>query len=351
MVAAEAMSDSSDLSQITPALRRRIETTTSVRVTDRINKVPDAGTIRALNGHEVQVMHNGVVVEKDCYGGPWMTEVITRLRGHHEPQEEIAFAEVVDALERDTPEPVMVELGSYWAYYSLWLKSQVPPTTVVLVEPDEVNLQVGIRNFDLNGLAVSSAVHAAVGARHGSAVGITYESDGITRPVRAVTLDGLVADEQLSRVDLVLCDVQGAEVDMLAGATGLVRAGRVRFMVISTHWSDTDPLIHQTCRARIECLGGHIICEISIPESCSGDGLIVASFDVRDRDMQIDIPFIRARDSEVGELEWMVARRLGWRGIAWGVADLVPRSTRQRLGSTRIGAAVRHRLAARKAVL
>ncbi len=154
---------SSDLSRFQPDLRRRIELTTSVRVSDRIEKVPDAGPIRTVQGLEVQVMHNGVVVEKDCYEGPWMTEVIARLRGHHEPQEEVAFAEIVDRLRMDTPEPVMVELGSYWAYYSLWLKSEIPSATVVLVEPGPANLQVGIRNFKLNGLRAPSAVPAAVG--------------------------------------------------------------------------------------------------------------------------------------------------------------------------------------------
>jgi FkbM family methyltransferase len=339
-----------DLSRLDPDLRRRVEMTTSVRVTDRIEKVAQAGSIQMVDGHEVQVMHNGVVVEKDCYGGPWMTEVISRLRGHHEPQEEIAFAEIVDTLEADTTAPVMIELGSYWAYYSLWVKHQIPSSTVVLVEPDERNLQVGVRNFELNQLAPSEVVHAAVGAAHNSTVDIQYESDGVIRPVRAVTLDGLVADTGLERVDLLLCDVQGAEVEMLAGAAASVRDGKVRFMVISTHWSDTAPLIHQVCRARIERLGGHIICEHSLPESCSGDGLIVASFDPRDREMHIDVPIVRARDSEVGELEWVIAGRSGWRGIVWGAVDLVPASTRRRLGVSRLGHALHRRLAARRAV-
>jgi FkbM family methyltransferase len=339
---------STDLSRFEPELQRRIELATSVRATDRIEKVPDAGTIRTVNGHDVQVMHNGVVVEKDCYGGPWMTEIIARLRGHHEPQEEVAFAEIVERLTADTPEPVMVELGSSWAYYSLWLKSEIPAATVVLLEPDPANLQVGVRNFKLNGLSVASAVHAAVGAHHDTTIKLTCESDRVTRPIRAVTLDGLMGDEHLSRVDLVLCDVQGAETDMLAGATEAVRSGRVRFMVISTHWFDTEPLIHQTCRLLVERLGGHIICEHSVPESCSGDGLIVTSFDPRDHDMQIDIPIVRARDSVVGELEWQVARRRGWRGILWGAADLVSLSMRQRLAATRVGAALERRVSALK---
>ena len=336
----------SDLSHFDPSLRRRIEITTRVRVTDRLQKVADAGTIRRLDGHDVQVMHNGVVVEKDCYGGAWMTEIIARLRGHHEPQEEVAFAEIVDRIQKDTSDPVMIELGSFWAYYSLWFKHQIPSSTIVLVEPDPINLQVGVRNFDLNGLSPSVVLQAAVGAQHDSTVDIVCESDGVIRPIRAVTLDHLIADERLPRVDLVLCDVQGAEVEVLAGAAASIADGRVRFMVISTHWADTDPLIHQTCLARLGQLGGHIICEHSLPESCSGDGLIAVSFDPRDRDMSIDVPIVRARDSEVGELEWVIARRSGWRGVLRGVVDVVPLSTRQRVGTTRLGSMLRQRLSA-----
>jgi FkbM family methyltransferase len=244
----------------------------------------------------------------------------------------------------------MVELGAFWAYYSLWFTSVFAAGTVVLVEPDEVNLQVGLSNFALNGWEPPASVHAAVGAQHGETIEIRYESDAALHPVRAVTLEGLAAEQQLARIDLVLCDVQGAEVEMLAGAGPLVAAGRVRFMVVSTHWSPTDPLIHQTCRARIGELGGHIIAEHTIPESCSGDGLIVASFDDRDRQMTIEMPFIRARDSEVGELEWMIASRSGLKGIVWGLVDLVPRSTRERLGASRAGTAIFRRLAARGTV-
>ena len=64
------MTAQADLSRFDPAVRRRIETTTSLRVTDAMPKVPDAGSIQTVDGREVQVMHNGVVVEKDCYGGP-----------------------------------------------------------------------------------------------------------------------------------------------------------------------------------------------------------------------------------------------------------------------------------------
>ena len=340
-----------DLSRFPEDVRRRIEITTRVRATDGIRKVANAGQIETRDGVDVQVMHNGIVVEKDCYYGSWMTEVIERLRGHHEPQEELAFHALVEVLRADTDAPVMVELGSFWGYYSLWLKHEIPEASVVLVEPDPNNLRVGIRNFELNGLLATAHLHAAVGPEHSATVRLKCESDALTREIRTVTLDGLMVEERLPRIDLLLCDAQGAETDMLHGAVEAIRNGRVRFMVISTHWFDERPLVHQTCCALVERLGGRIIADHAISESCSGDGLIVVSFDARDRELRIDLPIVRARESLIGELEWHLARRVGWRGVLRGVVGMLPASTLEAMQSSRAGRAVRTRVFRRQALL
>src|SRR6476646_8671915 len=98
------------------AVQRRIDLTTSCRDADAISKVAEAGAIVERDGTRAQVMHNGVLVEEGCYYGAWMTEIIRRLRGHHEPQEEAAFQLLVERLRADPPaQPAMIELGSFWA--------------------------------------------------------------------------------------------------------------------------------------------------------------------------------------------------------------------------------------------
>jgi FkbM family methyltransferase len=313
---------------------RRIALAERVRATDMLPKVSGAGSVISRDGVDVQVMHNGVLIEKDCYYGAWMTELITRLRGHHEPQEEIAFSALVDILSRDSASPTMVELGSYWGYYSLWMRKTLPGASLILVEPDVRNLEIGRRNFELND-AEGTFIEAAIGPTHGRVIRMMSESDGRRRPVRTITLDGLVTTQGLDRVDLLLCDVQGAEVDMLRGAVHTIREGRLRFVVISTHWLQGRPLIHQTCLTLIAAEGGHVIADHSITESCSGDGLIVASFAPQDAGLVLDIPLVRARESLLGELEWQLARRTGWRGVAHGVADLIPRRLLTRARTSR----------------
>jgi hypothetical protein len=141
------------------------------------------------------------------------------------------------------------------------------------------------------------------------------ESDSVVREVPIVSVDGLLAAEGLDRIDVLVCDVQGAELDVLRGAREALRDKRIRFLVVSTHAVPRDPVLHQRCLAFLEDAGAQIIAEHSIPESCSGDGLIAASFDPRDAGWTVDISIGRARNSLGGELEWRIARMTGWRGL------------------------------------
>jgi FkbM family methyltransferase len=302
----------SDLDPLTAIERHRVELTVAVRDTDPIPKVPNAGEVIVQHGERLQVMHNGVVVSEGRYHGAWMTEVIQRLRGHHEPQEELAFHTVLERLATSSEAPVMLELGSFWAYYSIWAKHRIPSTRLILVEPDAGNLAVGRHNLVLNGMD-ATAVQAAIGSDHDSNVTLTWESDDQPHLTRQVTVDGLMRDFSLSRIDLLLADVQGAETAMLAGCAAALAARRIRFLVVSTHHHSIsdDPLTHQRCLRILNAAGAHLVAEHSVAESCSGDGLIVAAMLPDDRDLRAQTTILRARDTLFGELEWDLARALG----------------------------------------
>lgn len=289
----------------------RIALTTSAADTMRIPKVAGAGEVGVHRGVPFQMMHNGVRVELGGYYGRWMTEVIYRLRGHHEPQEEWAFHQLVKRLQRDTPAPNMIEFGSFWAYYSLWVKHAIPATRCLLIEPDPTHLQVGLRNFALNDMGAES-LHAAVGLPHGETADIAGESDGIVRALPLVSVDGLREQFAMPRVDLMLCDTQGAEIAALQGCERTVADGALRFAVISTHHHSItgDPLTHQRCLDILAGYGAHILVEHTVHESSSGDGLIVASLDKRDAGVTIDVSRTRAADTLFGPLEPELAAAL-----------------------------------------
>jgi FkbM family methyltransferase len=263
---------------------------------DDIPKVPDAGAIVEDESGRVQIMHNGVLVEHGGYFGDWTASIITGLRGHHEPQEEKVFHQAVRRLVGGAR---MIELGAYWAYYSLWFNASIPDAQVLCCEPDPVNLELGRRNATLNGAKLEFRQGAA-GTRHGSRIDFLCQSDFATVVnVPVLSVDGLMAELAWPRLDLLHVDVQGAELDALVGALDTIRAGRIRFVFVSTHHYciSNDPNLHAKCVQLLRDEGGHIITEHTIPESFSGDGLVVASFDPSDRDLVVPVSLNRSGES------------------------------------------------------
>ncbi len=260
---------------------RRIEMTCRCQDCDGIPKVDTAGEVFAEGETQCQRMHNGLKIVEGCYYGGWVTEIIRRLRGHHEPQEEKVFHEL---LRHVPPGSTMIELGAFWSYYSLWFHSAVERARNLMVEPDPHNLEAGRRNFALNGFE-GEFVQSSLGREQRPPMPFLCESDHVTRPIAMASVDGLLRDHGIERIELLLSDIQGAEVEMLHGAERSLSEGRIRFVVISTHHHDIsgDPLTHQKCLAFIREHGGHVLAEHTIAESFSGDGLIVASFAAEDR--------------------------------------------------------------------
>src|ERR1700681_810203 len=151
----------------------RAEMTASCRDCDLIRKVPDSGKVISFEGKTVQIMHNGVRVVAGGYYGDWMTGIIERLRGHHEPQEEVVFHEVLKHL---SPTATMLELGGFWSYYSLWFKSEHgDQRQAYVVEPDPHHIAVGRANAALNHTEITF-VQSSVGAEPIAAASFKTES-------------------------------------------------------------------------------------------------------------------------------------------------------------------------------
>ncbi len=297
----------SQLDRFDEAERARILTTLLCRDSDSIPKVDRAGSVIAHDGLPVQVMHNGVIVVADSYCGPWMTEIIRLMRGHHEPQEELVFHAIIDRLRTDANSaPIMIELGSWWAYYSLWFLRELPLGRAVALEPDPDYLEVGRRNAHLNNAHDRVRfVHGAIGPSPGDYIRFPSQSDDESYEVVQHDLHSLMAHTEIERADVVLADIQGAESILLDRAAGDFLRDAVRFLLVSTHHHSIsgDPLTHQN---GLRCLlesGAHVIAEHSVPESFSGDGLIAVSFDRADQDLCVELSHARARESIFGELE------------------------------------------------
>lgn len=296
-----------------PETARRVLLTISCGDCDDLPKVPEAGQVVERDGTRVQMMHNGVLVEEGGYFGPWMDEIIRCLRGHHEPQEELVVACILERLSRDgIASPSAIELGSYWAFYSLWFLDEFPGGTVVAMEPDADNLELGRRNFALNGRS-GHFVHGVIGPEPGATMTFTSELTDVPFEVPQHDLASLMAAGHLDHVDIVMCDIQGAETLFFEQAAELLARGAVRFAVVSTHHHSISgsAVTHQVLLARLRELGAHVVAEHSVGESFSGDGLIAVSFDERDRDLVVHTSVARQSESLFGALEHDLDRAFG----------------------------------------
>ena len=213
-------------------------------------------------------MHNGLRMVAGGYYGDWTVEVIRRLRGCHEPQEELVFWEVMKRL---PDAPVMIELGAFWAYYTCWFLKDRPAGRAYCVEPDPNNMAIGRANLELNDVQ-ATFIHAAVDAVATGPTPFSCESDGAVRPTPHVSVDALVRDNGIPGIDVLLSDAQGAETAMLEGCLETTRSGKLRFILISTHHHSISghQLTHHSCLTRVRDLGGHVFAEHSVAESFSG---------------------------------------------------------------------------------
>jgi FkbM family methyltransferase len=211
-------------------------------------------------------MHNGLKVRLGQYHGAWMTEIIRALKGHHEPQEERIFHEVLKVLPEGA---LMMEAGSYWAYYSMWFQSRVKNGRAFMLEPIAFKLQTSIDNFRLNGMqgAFHNVFVGAVSAERARFV----DWDGSVLQLRCVAIDDFLDQEGVMFLDILHADIQGAELEMLKGCARSLAANRIGYLFISTH-----PGMHEPCLAYLRQSGYRVVFEHSVEESCSGDGLIVA---------------------------------------------------------------------------
>lgn len=253
---------------------RRATMTITCRDAESIPKVPNAGAVEIVDGKPVQIMHNGLKVLYGGYHGDWMANIIHGLCGHHEPQEEKAFHEL---LRYCRPKTCILELGAFWAYYSMWYLKSIPFGVAYCLEPDANHIAVGRENMLLNGLD-ASFVHSCVGDQFIAQRQFTTESgESVTVPQH--TVPSVKAHFGLDDIELLHADVQGAELGLLSSCSPLFAAGKIRFLMVSTHHVSISgsTTTHTDCVAALKANGAHILCEHDVDESFSGDGLIVAA--------------------------------------------------------------------------
>jgi hypothetical protein len=203
-------------------------------------------------------MHNGLKVYPLSYYGEHYYHLLQANKGVHEPQEERVFQEVLKALPKQA---TMIELGSYWSFYSMWFHKEIAQPTCYMIEPMAANIQYGKDNFRLN--AMTGTFEQAY---------IDKTSSTNAQGEHTTSVDDFVARHQISFVDVLHSDIQGFEVAMLQGAVNLFEQKKVGYVFISTHTND----LHRDCLAFLQKYNFTILASADIYDTYSMDGLIAA---------------------------------------------------------------------------
>ncbi len=193
--------------------------------------------------------------------------------GAYEPEQMRLFEAAV------TPGGVVFDVGAHAGLYTLLAARLVGPAgRAVAFEPLPRNLAFLRRHVALNALTNVTVVPAAVCARTGVARFLPAPSSSMGRlaadgplQVRTVALDDLISGGELPPPDVIKIDVEGAEVDVLAGADRLLHDRRP-VLLISTHGRDR----HEECRRALAGYG-YIVTEMAArTDRVSGepDGLL-----------------------------------------------------------------------------
>jgi FkbM family methyltransferase len=174
---------------------------------------------------------------------------IALLDGAYEPQE----LAVLSRLARNSK--IIIDVGANIGWYAIQLSriageatrvfcfEPVPSTRARLARNVELNgLEQRIRIFDF-GLGdkagtVEFFLPAISGSVAASARNLHPEEQTVRLSVRLEPLDDVAAREQIERVDLIKCDVEGAELQVLRGARRIIeRDNPVIFLEMLRKWS------------------------------------------------------------------------------------------------------------------
>lgn len=223
----------------------------------KIQKVQDAGKVNFFT----QTMHNGLKVKigtyygtgASLYGAHYLFKIN---KGVHEPQEEYIFQEV---LKRMPSNAVMLELGSYWAFYSMWFNKVVSNAKNLMIEPDDRCLHCGEENFKLNNLR---------GSFYQYFIGSKEEKEK-----KVTTIDAFCIQQKIKHLDILHSDIQGYEYEMLLGAEQMLNNKEIDFLFVSTHSNE----LHNQCENFLKEKSYKILASVNLNQSFSIDGVLVAS--------------------------------------------------------------------------
>jgi hypothetical protein len=197
------------------------------------------------------IMHNGLKIIPNSYYDNF-SDILRLNGGVHEPQEEYVFNEIIENLNSKTP--LMIELGAYWGFYSMSFLQKNTEGVSFLVEPYEDFINIGKNHFEINGM-VGNFIQDFVGKNN-------------------FMIDSFVKNNSLSKINIVHCDIQGHEYEMLLGSLDSIKNKIIDYFFISTHSQN----LHNICKDFLQSNDYKIIGSADFDnETFCHDGVLIAT--------------------------------------------------------------------------
>lgn len=216
----------------------------------KIPRVNHAGQVFG----DYQLMHNGLFIKVGGYYGYPITKALFVNKGVHEPFEEYYFCKILSEIYNKAP--VILELGAYWSFYSMWFLKEKDNSSAFMIEPIKENIKIGKLNFEYNNLKGNFFQYF-----------IGEKSDAIT-----ISVDDFVINQNIGNIDILHADIQGDELKMLKGAENAIKNKIINYFFISTH----SNYLHYQCLNFLESNGYYIIDHLDLDYSDCLDGIIIA---------------------------------------------------------------------------
>lgn len=159
--------------------------------------------------------------------------------------------EVTDFIHHNLcPSDIFLDVGANIGYYTLIAAKMSPQGRVVAIEPSVVNASMLKENIRLNGAGNVTIVHRAAWQKSGVCLALhirdpynfganSFLGGGVVEcQVETIAIDDLIAEQDLTRVDLVKIDVEGAEYEVLLGMSNCLQTKPPRYIVCALDHPD-----------------------------------------------------------------------------------------------------------------
>lgn len=157
----------------------------------------------------------------------------------YEPKITKKFLELIK--EGDT----VFDVGAWIGYYTILAANKVKSLgKVVAIDPSKENISRIKNNMKLNNFTNIEILECGVGEKHGQAnikeqrpsTSSTFQISSVgDNPIKIEKIDDIVKNIKISKIDLLIMDIEGYEYHALMGMSNLLSNNLIKNMIIEIH--------------------------------------------------------------------------------------------------------------------